>query len=176
MKKILLFLDELTNDDLDWIVQKGKKETIAPGRILIQEGVSIDALYIILSGSFSVVIESLDPKKLATISSGEVVGEISFIDARPPLATVIALESSVVLSVPRLQLTSKLQNDMGFSARFYHAISKCLADRVRGTVSRLGYGMDMEDLTTEQGELSQLDQDRSQLAEIKFNWLKASTK
>ena len=88
MKKILLFFSELNNGDLDWFVQKGKKELIPPDRLLIKEGNVSDALYIVVSGSFSVAIESQNQTELAIISEGEIVGEVSFIDTRPPLASV----------------------------------------------------------------------------------------
>ncbi|MBD2178743.1 cyclic nucleotide-binding domain-containing protein [Pseudanabaena sp. FACHB-1998] len=169
MKKILLFFSELNNNDLDWLVQKGKKEIVQPDRLLIREGQVSEALYIVVSGSFSVVIQSQDQKELAKISVGEIVGEVSFIDTRAPLASVRSLEESVVLSIPRVQLLAKLQQDINFSSRFYRAICLCLSDRLRGTVSRLGYGYDVADSHLEgfgQSMLSNLE-----LAEAKFNWL-----
>ncbi|CAN1211345.1 Cyclic nucleotide-binding protein [Tumidithrix helvetica PCC 7403] len=171
MKQVLLFLGVLNNDDLDWMILKGRKETIAPGKVLIQEGKAIDAFYIVVNGNFSVRIESLDNKELARIVSGEIVGEISFIDARPPLATVRAETESLVLSIPRLQLNAKLQQDTGFASRFYHALAICLSDRMRGTVSRLGYGMELEDLEKEKGSLEQGIVGNMDLARVKFDWL-----
>ncbi|NUN65554.1 cyclic nucleotide-binding domain-containing protein [Pseudanabaena biceps] len=171
MKKILLFFSELNNSDLDWFVQKGKKETIQPDRLLIREGQVSDALYIVVSGSFSVVIESQELKELAKISVGEIVGEVSFIDTRPPLASVRSLEECVVLSLPRMQLLSKLQQDISFSSRFYRAICLCLSDRLRGTVSRLGYGYELDDLESHLGGFGQSMLSNLELAEAKFNWL-----
>lgn len=171
MKKILLFFSELNNSDLDWFVQKGKKETIQPDRLLIREGQVSEALYIVVSGSFSVAIESQDHKELARISVGEIVGEVSFIDTRPPLASVRSLEECVVLSLPRVQLLSKLQQDINFSSRFYRAICLCLSDRLRGTVSRLGYGYDLDELESRFGGFGQSMLSNLELAEAKFNWL-----
>jgi CRP-like cAMP-binding protein len=165
VKKILLFFSELNNSDLDWFVQKGKRETIAPERLLIREGQISEALYIVVSGSFSVAIESQDHKELARISEGEIVGEVSFI------ASVRSLEESVVLSIPRVQLLSKLQQDTNFSSRFYRAICLCLSDRLRGTVSRLGYGYDLDDLESHLGGFGQSMISNLELAEAKFNWL-----
>ncbi len=171
MKKILLFFSEFNNNDLDWFVQKGKREIIALDRLLIREGQTSEALYIVVSGSFSVAIESQDHKELARIFQGEILGEVSFIDTRPPLASVRSLEESVVLSIPRIQLLSKLQQDLNFSSRFYRAICLCLSDRLRGTVSRLGYGYDVDDLESHLGGFSQSMIGNLELAEAKFNWL-----
>ena len=170
MKKAFLILGELNNDDLDWMIKEGKKRTLSPDETLIYEGQQINAFYIVLNGSLSVSIESLK-KELARLSSGEVAGEISFIDTRLPLATVKAIEESDVLEIPRLRLTYKLQRDMGFAARFYRGISRCLSDRVRGTVLRLGYGLDVEDPQTEEME-AYPDADRDlALVQAKFTWL-----
>jgi CRP/FNR family cyclic AMP-dependent transcriptional regulator len=171
VKKILLFFSELNNNDLDWLVQKGKKEIVQPDRWLIREGQVSEALYIVVSGSFSVVIQSQDQKELAQISVGEIVGEVSFIDTRAPLASVRSLEESVVLSIPRIQLLAKLQQDVNFSSRFYRAICLCLSDRLRGTVSRLGYGFDVATLDAHLEGFGQSMLSNLELAEAKFNWL-----
>lgn len=171
MKKILFILGVLNNDDLDWIIRHGRTENIHPGMILIQEGQLIDALYIVLKGTLSVVTEAMGDRALAQISSGEVVGEVSFVDSRPPLATVRAIEESLVLSIPRLQLTAKLQQDVGFASRFYHAVSLCLADRMRGTIRRLGYDFEPGVPEDEMKDMNPRVLDHLELAQTKFNWL-----
>lgn len=170
ISKALLILGELNNDDLNWISRVGKKEILPPGKTLIYKGQKINALYLVLKGILSVF---LGEKELARIGKGEAVGEISFIDERSPLATVKAREESLLFVIPRLQLTSKLEHDTGFASRFYHGISLCLADRMRGTVGRLGYGFELAQ--PEQIELDKLSLttlEHLKLAQAKFNWLK----
>jgi CRP/FNR family cyclic AMP-dependent transcriptional regulator len=60
-----------------------------------------------------------------------VAGEMSFIDARPPSATVRATQSSTVLAVPTGLLHAQLQSQPAFAARFYLAIATLLSDRLR---------------------------------------------
>ncbi|MGE5655363.1 MAG: cyclic nucleotide-binding domain-containing protein [Actinomycetota bacterium] len=171
-KKALFILGQLNNLDLEWIIKKGRKEKIKIGHILIHEGRQIDALYIVLSGTLSVLMESNSNKELAQISSGEIVGEISFLDTRPPLATVKAIEESQLLAIPRMQLSAKLQQDMGFAARFYKGISLCLSDRMRGTVRLLEYGRDIEEhIMDQQEDVNPSVLENLALAQAKFNWL-----
>jgi len=177
-KKALFILSQLNNDDIDWIVQKGKKEVLAPGAILIKEGKQIDALYIVLNGSMSVLLDNEESKELAKIASGELVGEVSFIDARPPLATVKAIEETHLLAIPRRQLVLKLQHDMGFASRFYYGISLCLADRMRGTIRHIEYGRNIE---LDQPEMDREDinpnvLENLALAQAKFNWLRENVR
>jgi CRP-like cAMP-binding protein len=75
-------------------------------------------------------------RELARLTSGEIVGEMSFVDANPPSATVAALDRGVVLALPRALLQQKLDRDTGFAARFYHALAAFLSDRLRATVAR----------------------------------------
>jgi CRP-like cAMP-binding protein len=60
-----------------------------------------------------------------------VVGEISFADARPPSASVTALDDVVVFALARETLAAKVRLDTGFAARFYHALTVFLSDRLR---------------------------------------------
>ncbi|NJN48988.1 MAG: cyclic nucleotide-binding domain-containing protein [Alkalinema sp. RL_2_19] len=122
MKKILFILGELADTDLDWLLYVGRKERLVTGTTLIQEGFPVDTLYIVLTGRLSVTIDTIG-KEIATLDSGEVVGEISFLDARPPVATVRAVTNSLVFSIPRKQLQHKLDGDGAFAARFYRAIA-----------------------------------------------------
>jgi len=178
-KKALFILSQLNNDDIDWIIQKGKREVLDAGGILIVEGRQIDALYIVLEGCLSVSIEARETKELARIASGELVGEVSFIDARPPLATVKAIEKTHLLAIPRRQLVIKLEHDMGFASRFYYGISLCLADRMRGTIRHIEYGRNIEEF--DQPELEREDMNPSimenlALAQAKFNWLRENVR
>lgn len=178
-QSLFIFLGELNNSDLDWLVRKSKKERLHSGMILISEGRKIDAIYIVLSGILSVFISSEDSEKeLAKIYHGEIVGEISFIDDRPPLATVKAIAETEVLAISRMNLTKKLQEDLGFASRFYHGISLCLSDRMRGTVRLLGYADDKELKEAqdhphweEKDEMNPSVIDNMILAKAKFNWL-----
>ena len=171
MKKVLYLLSELNDDDIDWLLQTATRQEISAGTVLIQEGKSIDALYILLSGNFSVTIALLDNLEIAKLESGEVVGEMSFLDNRLPSATVKAVENSLVLSIPRRELARKLQVDIGFAYGFYRALATILSNRLRRIVNQLGdvkaqalteVGVDDADLAT--GE-------NINLASTRFDWI-----
>jgi CRP/FNR family transcriptional regulator, cyclic AMP receptor protein len=76
--------------------------------------------------------------ELAQLQAGEVVGEMAFVESRPPMATVTANTDALGLALSRQHVTAKLAQDEGFAARFYHAITVVLADRMRHTVLCLG--------------------------------------
>ncbi len=140
MRKALFILGQLSDLDVEWMIEAGEKENVAARDVLIHQGEPIENLYLTLSGRFSITDEKIGGKELAQISSGELVGEMSFIDARPPSATVTAIEASSVLVLPRWAIKDKLEEDTGFASRFYYAIALFLSDRLRQTTGRLGYG------------------------------------
>ncbi|MGF1499061.1 MAG: cyclic nucleotide-binding domain-containing protein [Elainellaceae cyanobacterium] len=140
MQKVLFFLAELSDADLDWLISAGEKRAVPAGTVLIREAQPVDALYILLNGTLVVMVEAMGDRELAHLHSGEVVGEMSFIESRLPSATVKALEPSLVLALPRQMLTTKLEQDVGFASRFHRALAVLLSSRLRGTVRQLGDG------------------------------------
>ena len=121
MRKALVILGTLDDSDVEWMIATGKRERIAAGSMLIQEGRSSDHLYVVVGGAFAVRSGALQGKEIAELRIGEMVGEMSFVDARPPSASVVALEDSLVLSIPVAALRDRL-NDPPFAARFYRAL------------------------------------------------------
>ncbi|MGG6296739.1 cyclic nucleotide-binding domain-containing protein [Leptolyngbya sp. AN02str] len=170
MRKALYLLAAISDRDFDWLLQVGKHQTLVAGSTLITEGQPISALYIVLEGTFSVSVGSQG--EIARISMGEVLGEISFVDARPPTATVKAVEPSLVWAIPRTQLVTKLSQDVSFSSHFYQAIAAFLSDRLRSTVSRLGYNKDFPPSDLEgEGELNPNLVAKLDLAKARLEWL-----
>lgn len=140
MRKVLYIMGQLSDEDIEWLVANGRREAVSPGTTLIHEGRPVGAVYIVLNGLLSVFTARAGMQELARLGAGEIVGEMSFVDARPPSASVGALGDALVLSIPRSRLAAKLEQDVGFAARFYRAVAIFLSDRLRTTTSRLGYG------------------------------------
>src|SRR5258708_30513799 len=156
MRKVLYILGELSDRDVEWLIATGSKESLVAGQVLIEQGMPITTLYIVLDGQLWVgTVRAGRESEVARLGTGEIVGEMSFVDSRPPSATVKALTASVVLSIPRPVLVAKLEQDAEFAARFYHALAIFLANRLRGMVSSFGYGDDTQD--AEQSDADELD-------------------
>jgi CRP-like cAMP-binding protein len=98
MKRALFILGVLEDEDVDWLISVGRRQEISPGEVLIQEGIPCDDIFLVLDGILEVSVASLKNQPIAQLSSGEVVGEMSFVDGQPPSATVSARIKS--FSVP----------------------------------------------------------------------------
>jgi CRP-like cAMP-binding protein len=165
MRNALYFLGILNDSDIDWLVAAGRRREVGAGSTLIEEGGAIDSVFLVINGAFAVRAKAAGGREIARLLSGEVMGEMSFVDHAPPSATVQALELSVVLDIPRRRLSSKLAEDAGFAARFYRALSMFLAARLRSTNAVL------EDAGESEEEIDPEDLENVSMAGTRFDWI-----
>ena len=93
------FLSCFSEEDMAWIVENGYQKLVAKDKTLITEGVASEHLMILLEGTFQVRTQELGV--IATLHPGEVVGEISIVDDRFPLASVECLDDCSVFFLER---------------------------------------------------------------------------
>jgi CRP-like cAMP-binding protein len=138
MRKVLYILSVLTDADVDWIANSGRRQPHPAGTVLITQNQPISSLMVVLEGRVRVEVAGLG--EVAQLGSGEILGEMSLIDDGTPSASVIVIEACQVLHLDRTLLNAKLEQDPRFAARLYRAIAMFLSARMRSTVQRLGYG------------------------------------
>lgn len=139
MKRVLFLLGHLKDVDIEWMINNGDKKYLQVGDRLIQKGEHIDSLYIVLSGKLAIT-DGAQGNHIAQIGSGEIVGEMSFLESVPPSVSVISTEPSSVYCIPKVLISKRMDNNMEFRANFYYAIALFLSNRLRKTTSQLGYG------------------------------------
>jgi CRP-like cAMP-binding protein len=132
MKKALYILADMDDRDILWISQAGRLREMAPGEVLIRAGEAVGELYFVTEGSLEVTAGG---HHVARLTTGDVIGEMSFVEKRPPSATVSALENAHVLAIPRDAIIAAFEADQGFAARFYRALAVFLSDRLRTATS-----------------------------------------
>jgi CRP/FNR family transcriptional regulator, cyclic AMP receptor protein len=138
MRKVLIIFSQLTDSDVDWIAGAGERIRVKAGTVLIENAARVEHLYIVLDGQLR--IRSASGAQIATLDSGEIVGEMSLVDPAP---TTVSVEVAVDATLFRLSdsvIRKKLAADSDFAAHFYLALCMFLADRMRSTTLRLGYG------------------------------------
>lgn len=173
MRTVLFLLGELDDDDLDWLIERGERQRVETETILIYEGQPLSKLFIVLEGTLSVTTAAAGGQEIASLLSGDIVGEMSFVDTRLPSATVRAKQDSLVLCLDQVELATKLGMDAGFAARFYRALAISLSTRLRITVSQLKNvdlpPTDSSELLT--SDLAQAARESAALAQTRLDWL-----
>jgi CRP/FNR family cyclic AMP-dependent transcriptional regulator len=157
MRKVLFLFGQLNDDDVEWMLTAGTKRFVPAGGVLIEQGVPVDAVFILLEGKLAVWLRSRrgPEREIARLNAGEIVGEMSFVDARPPSATVKALEESTVFALSKATLNRKLAADPGFASRFYRALAIYLSTTVRERHRDLGPGGESD--ADEEDDADELD-------------------
>ena len=128
MRKGLIILGDLKDEDLIWLSRNGELRQVPANQAIITAGQDVHDLFLITDGHFSVRIGDTI---VAELAMGDVLGEMSFVEKRAPGASVVAQEGARVLAIPRDRLLREFETNDGFAARFYRALSVFLSDRLR---------------------------------------------
>jgi CRP/FNR family cyclic AMP-dependent transcriptional regulator len=130
MKKVLFVLGELDNADLQWMIDAGEVHDLADGDVLIKAGEPNEHVYIVVDGVVSVRLKARGDEEISKMRQGEMVGEISLLDSRTPVVTLVAIGPVRVFKLSHGALRTKMARDPLFAAHFYRAISLFLANRL----------------------------------------------
>jgi len=112
----------------EWLFANG--ETIETGTEadLIKEGKHPEYLYILLSGTVKVITaKGAEFVELATLESGEMFGEMSFLESRPPVATIRPVTRCKILRLSRKKLSEALKNKPTVGKEFFQLTAQKLA-------------------------------------------------
>ena len=142
MRKALFILGDLEDPDIVWLSRNGAVHTLEEGQVLIREGVAPNDLFFVTDGGFTVTAQG---RKVAEVSLGDVLGEMSFVEKRLPSATVTAAQRSRVIAIPRAAILAAFATDPGFAARFYRALAVFLSDRLRSATAPGGVDDELDE-------------------------------
>jgi extracellular factor (EF) 3-hydroxypalmitic acid methyl ester biosynthesis protein len=138
MRDGLALVKELNEEDVSWILETGYEKQMLANAVVIREGSRPESIYLVLSGLVGVHIASVGGSNLAYLGPGEILGEISFLEDIPASATVIAMEKTLLLVLPRSALESRIAQDPAFAARLYKSFARVSSKRLRSLVEALG--------------------------------------
>ncbi|MEO5676538.1 MAG: cyclic nucleotide-binding domain-containing protein [Usitatibacter sp.] len=119
---------ELTEGQLATLADIAALRNLGAGEVLVPEGTSDNHLYVLVSGALAIVrgAGTAEPVTLFTLAPGDFVGEMSFIDATPHYASVVAVGSTRVVGLEREKLESLLPSDPEIVYRVMRAIIRAV--------------------------------------------------
>lgn len=130
-QSLLLLLGEMSDEQLDNILQLTTIVSFEAGEYLFQQGEQGDSFYIVLSGRFRAMQHNEDGIFiLGDISAGEPIGEFSLFTHEPHSASVVALRKSLILKLADADYLKLVQQFPSFA----NTITKFVIDRMRRNV------------------------------------------
>ena len=104
-------------------------------QVLAAEGEVDDRLYVIVSGSLTLVkhLGTPDESVLATLSAGDFAHELGFLDGTPRYASLVAARAAQVLLLERSALERLIDND----PRLLYAVLRAIVRSVHRVQTRL---------------------------------------
>ena len=108
--------------------------SLGPGDYLLHEGEESTEMYYLQSGTLAVFKRKGDREiQIGVVSSGELVGEMSFLDKNPRSASVKALTESVLVKIPDDKLEHTIEN----LPKWFITLIHTLLDRLRKANARI---------------------------------------
>lgn len=106
------------------LVEAGKIKTIAPGEVLLHQGSTGEAVWLILEGELDIIVDDTVVNHLS--QEGEVLGEISAISQTPATATVTSRGRGSALCIPHQELHRVIRDEPEFAATMLRSMAKYL--------------------------------------------------
>jgi diguanylate cyclase (GGDEF)-like protein len=134
MLRLLPLFQSLTASQLERVLENATEQTFSTGEMIIRQGDSGRAAYVILSGRVRIV-ESVagSPVEvlLGELGFGEVFGELGVVRERPRSASVLSLENTACLVITEDCFIQTLQNSMPMSMALIRILAGRLHDADR---------------------------------------------
>ena len=140
VSRIPEFLSSLPEDEARELVGSIKSQLFSPGQRIIEEGDSGDSIFLIKSGQADVVAHILGKEiELATLSVGDVFGEVAFLTGRPRTASVIAIDKLEIIEFDRFileEMFEKYPDILKKIQDFYQSHVQDTIQKVKGRIKK----------------------------------------
>jgi diguanylate cyclase (GGDEF)-like protein len=123
----LYILGGVDMESVEGLLADCRVHELAAGETLLEAGRPNSTMYMILEGSLTVHLSPDEDEPLATLESGQVVGELSVIDGRPVTAHVRSASAARVLAVDEETFWDLVSASHQFAAN----LLRLLASRMR---------------------------------------------
>jgi CRP-like cAMP-binding protein len=131
-------LEYLLATDKQLLATKSTRVIFTTDQKIIQEGAPSKAVYFLREGTARVHRNGMNPgARLATLSAGDICGEMAFLENVNASASVIADGPVTADAIETAILHSIFENFPHLGSRFYRSIALMLSRRLRETTKQL---------------------------------------
>jgi CRP-like cAMP-binding protein len=123
LREVALF-SGCSNKELEKVAKASDEISMTAGTLIVDQGQTGREAFVILTGDVTV---KRNNRKIATLSSGDVVGELSLLDHGPRTATAICETDCTLLVIDQRRFLSVIDDVPAIS----HKLLASLASRIR---------------------------------------------
>lgn len=124
LARVPLFAD-CAKKDLQQIASASVEVDLQPGRVLARQGEAGHECFVIIDGTASV---TRDGETLATLTAGDVVGELALLTGAPRLATISADTRLTVRVIGQREFTPLLEEVPGLAVQILRNLATRLTE------------------------------------------------
>jgi serine/threonine-protein kinase len=131
----------LTKSQITELLEAGKVETLPGDSQVMNEGETVDDLFIVLSGAVKVYLPENERRvarvNLSTLGSGECFGEYAFIDGHPASASVRTHGTTSLYRIPYRRMRDAVASDPQIGSVVFRNLLGVLVKRLRASNAEL---------------------------------------
>jgi hypothetical protein len=130
--RALPFFDGLGDGELRKIARLFTQKLFRPGERVFSKGDEGNEAYVVMRGQIDIIAED-GAKPVATLSNGQIFGELSFLNPSPRTAHAVASQPSIVLVIQRTAFNDLVQREPHLGMVVMRNIAIELTNRFRKT-------------------------------------------
>ncbi len=133
--KSLSFFKDLSDQEMEVVLKKVFTKFYKKGSTLFVEGMPGEVLYIVMEGGVVISKKTKEGEEveITKLGCGEIVGEMSLIDAGPRTATGKTEVDSKLIVITKKSFNEILESDPRIAAKILMELLKVLNKRLRAT-------------------------------------------
>jgi hypothetical protein len=133
--RALPFFEGLGDGELRKIARLFTQKLFRPGERVFNKGDVGNEAYVVMRGQIDIILEDGE-KPVATITNGQILGEMAFLDPSPRTAMAIANQASILLVIQRSAFNELVQHEPHLGMVVVRNIAVELTNRLRKAQSK----------------------------------------
>lgn len=130
MLRSLPIFEGLGDGELRKVARLFKQKLYQPGEVVFKKGDPGEEAYIVTRGHVDLCLDG-SPRPVATVSSGQIFGELAFLDGSPRAARAISRQPTVMLVIERSEFVQLSQREPHLGLMVIQNIAEDLSTKLR---------------------------------------------
>lgn len=120
----------LGDGELRKVARLFKQKLYQPGETVFKKGDPGDEAYIVMRGQVDISLEE-SPRPIATITNGQIFGELAFLDGSPRVARAVSRQPTIMLVMERFAFSSLVQREPHLGLVVIRNIAEDISGKLR---------------------------------------------